>query len=355
MAFTSFQRKAPDKLDAVELESGPDRIRGAHYRASSALENAVNVAIALGRPLLVSGEPGCGKTELGFSIARKLGIFRLHFYSVKSDSEPRSLFYEYDTIGRFHAAQIGRGFAAAKTDGPDNVKASEFIEYRALGRAILDAHDPAEIRHLIAGRYIHPGQPQRSVVLVDEIDKAPRDFPNDLLNEIDQFWFRVPELGFETGGRAPETPKNISAEVRPIVLITTNTERQLPDAFLRRCVYHHIAFPDWETLRIIVDARLASLAGQLAVKDANSVETERDVNRAFWLMEQARQSTLEKPPGTAELLDFVEVVRKRRLERSDETWNDRFASCIHALAKTEHDLQIVNSFLKAGSNPSSNE
>jgi MoxR-like ATPase len=98
-------------------------------------------------------------------------------------------------------------------------------------------------------------------VLIDEIDKAPRDFPNDLLNEIDQFWFRVPELAFET--EVPETPKNIAADVRPIVVITSNTERQLPDAFLRRCVYHHIAFPDDQTLKLIVDSHVDALIDRL--------------------------------------------------------------------------------------------
>ena len=353
MAFTVFKRAEPDKLLEIELESGLDRNRGAHYRASPSLENAVNVAIALGRPLLVSGEPGCGKTELGFSIARKLGIGRLHFYAVKSDAEARSLFYEYDTIGRFHAAQIGS--AAVKGIGAHSVDAREFIEYRALGRAILDAHLPDEVVHLIAGRYVHPGQPQQSVVVIDEIDKAPRDFPNDLLNEIDQFWFRVPELAFETGERAPETPKNISADVRPIVVITSNTERQLPDAFLRRCIYHHIGFPDWETLRLIIDARLASVSDQLAINDANKSDSNNDVNRAFWLMEQTRQAALEKPPGTAELIDFVQVVRRRKLESNDEPWKDRMAACIHALAKTEHDSKVINDILKSESNLPRNE
>src|SRR5262249_26053705 len=147
-----------------ELESGLDARRGANYRASEALENAVNVAIALGRPLLVSGEPGCGKTELGFAIARRLGVSRLHFYVVKSDSEARSLFYDYDTIGRFHAAQIGR--VANPTAQSDAVAARHFIEYRALGWAILDAYPSVEVEHLFTGQYRHPGQPQRSVVVI---------------------------------------------------------------------------------------------------------------------------------------------------------------------------------------------
>jgi MoxR-like ATPase len=350
MDFTAFHREAPDVLTAIELENGPDRIRGVDYRASPALENAVNVAIALGRPLLVSGEPGCGKTELAFAIARKLGILRLHFYAVKSDSEAKSLFYEYDTIGRFHAAQIGRAPGDNGHPGPRNFNTRDFIEYRALGRAILDAHKAEDIAHLAAGRYTHPGAPQRSVVLIDEIDKAPRDFPNDLLNEVDQFWFRVPELGFETGEHAPETPKGVFSEARPIVVITSNSERHLPDAFLRRCVYHHIAFPDTDTLRRIVDARVTTLARTLGVKDAQSPDAENDVSRAFWLIGEARSAALEKPPGTAELIDFVQVVRRRGRERSDEPWKERFGACIHALAKTEHDFQVIADILASETN-----
>jgi MoxR-like ATPase len=335
MAFTVFNREEPDKLEEVELESGPDARRGANYRASEALENAVNVAIALGRPLLVSGEPGCGKTELGFAIARRLGISRLHFYVVKSDSEARSLFYDYDTIGRFHAAQIGR---ATNASGPsDAVAARDFIEYRALGRAILDAYPPAEVEHLFAGQYRHPGQPQRSVVVIDEIDKAPRDLPNDWLNEIEQLWFRVPELGFAIGGKAAETPRQrISPDAAPFIVITSNSERQLPDAFLRRCVYHHIAFPDGETLAKIIDAHLAMFGERLA---------EGDVRRALDLIDHARKPGFEKRPGTAELIDFVWAVQLRRSELPAEDWRDRFDRCIHALAKTEHDQQMIQRLL----------
>jgi MoxR-like ATPase len=335
MAFTVFKREEPDKVDAVELESGLDHRRGADYQASEALENAVNVAIALGRPILVSGEPGCGKTELGFAIARRLGIPRLHFYDVKSDSEARSLFYDYDTIGRFHAAQIGRaGDASAARDG---AAARHFIEYRALGRAILDAYLPAEVEHLFAGRYRHPGQPQRSVVVIDEIDKAPRDFPNDLLNEIDQLWFRVPELGFESDGQAAETPRQgISPDAAPIVVITSNSERQLPDAFLRRCVYHHILFPETETLKKIIDAHLAMIGERLP---------EGDVRRALALMDQARRSRFEKRPGTAELIDFVRAVQLCRSELPAADWQNRFGKCIHTLAKTEHDQQAIRQLL----------
>ncbi len=296
--FRVYRCDAPDVLKQVELENGIDERRGADYRASPALENAINVAAALGRPLLVSGESGCGKTELGFSVARKLGISRVHFFAVKSDSEAGRLFYAYDAIGRFHAAQIGH-FTTDKLVSESSPAADPrpFIEYQALGRAILDAHQESDVAHLFAGLYKHPGRPQRSVVVIDEIDKAPRDFPNDLLNEIDQSWFRVPELGSSSGGRTPETPrKPIEPEVRPLVVITSNSERQLPDAFLRRCVFHHIKFPDGETLKIIVGNHLAAMGLKPPAPD---------VEQAVDLVVRARQQRLEKLPGTAELIDFL--------------------------------------------------
>jgi hypothetical protein len=130
--FRHYRRDEGDVIRAVELDNLHEEIiRGADYQASAELENAVNVAITLERPLLVSGEPGCGKTELGFSIARKLGIPRLHLFSVKSDAEARSLFYTYDAIGRFHAAQIGRA-EGSEREPVAAAQARDFIEYQAL-------------------------------------------------------------------------------------------------------------------------------------------------------------------------------------------------------------------------------
>jgi MoxR-like ATPase len=298
--FRHYRRNESDVIQAVEVDSAREKIRGADYQASAELENAVNVAITLGRPLLVSGEPGCGKTEFGFSIARKLGISRLHLFSVKSDSEARSLFYTYDAIGRFHAAQIGR---AERGEHVAAAQARDFIEYQALGRAILDAHASSDAKRFAAGRYSHPVQPQRSVVIIDEIDKAPRDFPNDLLHEIDQLRFRVPELG-SSGGEAETLAKDeIREDLRPIVVITSNSERQLPDAF--------------------------------------------DVDAAVKIIERARRERLEKLPGTAELLDFVRAVVRHAEDAPSQPAGARFAACLYALAKTEHDARILLGMLPA--------
>ena len=246
--FQKFDRTASDLIRTLEVDGGFDAQRGLDFSVSNALEHAINTALALGRPLLVSGETGCGKTELGFAIARKLGIMRVRFFVVKSDSEAQRLFYEYDAIRRFHAAQSAPTNLEDEKKGGDATDPRKFIRYHALGQAIIDASPPDLVRPLLPQRYELPQEPVRSVVIIDEIDKAPRDFPNDLLNEIDQLWFRVPELADWV--TVPETPRaKIPASLRPMIVITSNLERQLPDAFLRRCVFHHIKYPIEEEIQ----------------------------------------------------------------------------------------------------------
>src|SRR5262245_52586647 len=231
MWFNTFSEASGD---GAIFESGREVAdKGRGYIFTDELIAAIDVAIGLGRPLLVSGDPGCGKTELGYAIARRLDIPRVHFFSTKSNSEARDLFYTYDAIGRFREAQVRPDPNAAPHD------AADYIEFQALGRAILDAHRPEEVQHLLHGRraYQHPGQPQRSIVIIDEIDKASRDFPNDLLREIEDLAFRVPEMSRGANDTAePETPGAVPVELKPIIIVTSNEERQLPDAFLRRCV-----------------------------------------------------------------------------------------------------------------------
>ena len=155
------------------------------------------------------------------------------------------------------AASAKRRPYAPRGDPQSDV--ADYIEFQALGKAILDAHDKQDVEHLLnpRGAYKHPGEPSRSVVILDEIDKASRDFPNDLLREVEDLAFRVPELSRRGSDRAdPETPGGIPADKRPIVVVTSNEERQLPDAFLRRCVFHEIAFPDDTTLSKIVASGL---------------------------------------------------------------------------------------------------
>jgi MoxR-like ATPase len=183
------------------------------------LVDAVNVALLLGQPLLLTGEPGCGKTQLASHLAWSLGLGDLLKFETKSDSTAESLFYRYDSLRRFEASSRG--------DGGDPAR---FLTWTALGRAILATLEPDDrLRFRATGD--DGAQPRRSVVLIDEIDKAPRDFPNDVLNELEHLYFRIPELG-DVLVRADD-------RYRPIVVITSNSERDLPEPFLRRCVFHH--------------------------------------------------------------------------------------------------------------------
>lgn len=258
------------------------------YVASQDLIAAVNVAITLGRPLLVTGEPGTGKSELAKNVACNLGLGKPLEFIVKSDTESRDLFYRFDAVGRFNTPR-GNG-------GAENIDATAFIAYSALGEAILRANDPETVE-----RYWRPGtahtRQQRSVVLIDEMDKAPRDVPNDILSEIDRLEFEIPELSLEVG-----QPVKVKADprFRPIVIITSNLEKSLPDAFLRRCVYFHLPFPDEAQLQEIVASRLGGLYRQ-----HNPL-----INEALSLFRYLREPRLglHKAPATAELLDWLYVL-----------------------------------------------
>ena len=300
--FKRFEGSAPDLIEQLVVDGSIDTRRGVDYRISEGLEHAVNTALGLCRPIVVSGETGCGKTELGFAIARKLGIERVHFYSVKSDSEAQRLFYDYDSLQRFHVAQSAprRAVNAKHTKTAivlDDTHPLNFMRYHALGLAILEAIPADEVKDLLPPDYTFLAKPVRSVVVIDEIDKAPRDFPNDLLNEIDQLWFRVPELA--NWVEVPETPRTpMPPELRPIIVITSNLERQLPDALLRRCVFHHIEYPDIETEegRTLLENIVLGHLRHDALKVADE-----DLGKAIAFITNARELALDKKPGVAEL------------------------------------------------------
>jgi MoxR-like ATPase len=264
------------------------------YIPHSDLTHAANVSLVLGMPLLVTGEPGTGKTQLASAVAHELDA-HLHKFETKSTSLARDLFYTYDAITSFKARDV--------------IDQRIFIHYQALGRAILDAFpkDQPRVAHLVPpegqSTYHHEG-PRRSVVLIDEIDKASRDFPNDLLNEIERLYFRVPELhNAGTPGAEPNeagTPPNM----RPIVIITSNSEKGLPDPFLRRCIYFDIPFPNKKEMREIVAARISGLRPEdKLLADA--------IDLFFSLRHDERATNLRKQPSTAELLNWVQMLLRR--------------------------------------------
>jgi MoxR-like ATPase len=248
------------------------------YLPDQGLVDAVNVSLILRQPLLVTGEPGTGKSQLAHSVAFQLGLPPPIIFETKSTAVARDLFYSFDNVGRFRSSQI-----QSASDDP-----RLFINYNALGLAIILAANKDEVAEYLPPTFEHDG-PRRSVVLIDEVDKAPRDFPNDILNELERFYFRVPELGSAT--------VSAQSDYRPIVIMTSNSEKSLPDAFLRRCVFYNIPFPDDVRLERIVISRLGERLqpGSPLVRDAI----------AFIEVLRAEESALRKRPGTAELLNWI--------------------------------------------------
>lgn len=296
-----------------------------NYRATGELATAVEVAITLGQPLLLTGLPGTGKTQLAHSIAWELGYGqRALTFETKSTSVSRNLFYHYDTLGRFQASYLSE----ASKDPLD------YIEYNALGKAIILANPAENVKRILPNRFEHPGPPQQSVVLIDEIDKAPRDFPNDLLNEIEGMFFRIPELRNER----VEAP----SDLRPIVIITSNSEKNLPDAFLRRCIYHHIPKPTADDLRQIVSLRVAPIGA----------DEKPGFDSALDLFIRLRDdnSGITKKPSTAELIAWIAVLRKRDVDFRLRLRREEIEPTLCTLVKLQDDAdqarKIVDQWLK---------
>jgi len=257
------------------------------YIADEGLLADVNAAVLLGRPLLVKGEPGTGKTMLAAAVAEALEM-PLLVWSVKSTTKAVDGLYHYDVVQRLNDARFGEG---------DVRDLRRYIRYGVLGQAFR-----AEQRH---------------VVLIDEVDKADLEFPNDLLRELDEMVFHVPELD-----------ETVRAAHRPVVIITSNAEKELPDAFLRRCVFHYIAFPDRERMKRIVDVHLPGLPE--ALLDAA-------FTRFYGLR---RVEGMRKKPSTSELVDWLTVLARAGVPPEDIVTKFPFSGI---LLKQEADLELVKS------------
>ena len=289
------------------------------YKPSRELVTAVKVSLALGQPLLLTGEPGTGKTGLAHYLAREFGLDEPIVFDAQTGSTKKDLFYTYDALAHFQWAQVRRD-KPEELSHDDFVKKHKFIRYEGLGEAICRANEE---------------KPRRSVVLIDEIDKAPRDLPNDLLAAIEKLAFEVPEiLSEKVGYRCPP-------ELRPIIVITSNSEKNLPDAFLRRVVYFHIKFPERDELLKILGAKIEALKG---------VDLEAVTD---YFLKIREKKNLNKNPATAELIAWATLLGRigfptpklNNTAELTEAERDMIRTANSELAKTKEDLHTLNSAL----------
>jgi len=293
--------RSPDRRDALAQRQLPEtlfslRAAACHFQPDPELVDAVNVALAVGAPLLLTGEPGTGKTQIAYYLAWYFAIEEQLFpLFVRSTTSAEDLLYRFDAVAYLHAA-------SDRAQGGAELSRAQFVEPGPLWKA-----------------YAVDGP---SVVLIDEIDKAPRDFPNDLLNVLAQHEFHVPESQQTVRRQGPP----------PVVVITSNSERRLPEPFLRRCIFHHIRFTP-ELLRRAVQARLGDFPNLPdAVREA-AIERFLDL----------RGRDLRKPPATAELLAWLTVLSARGGVGVDDLHNRRLADlpALSTLIKDRDDLAVL--------------
>jgi len=273
------------------MRNTPNRFQGTKsYIATDDLKVAVNAAVTLERPLLVKGEPGTGKTVLALEVAKALGAPILEWH-IKSTTKAQQGLYEYDAVSRLRDGQLG------------DERVRNIANYIKRGK-LWDAFQ----------------MDVRPVLLIDEIDKADIEFPNDLLQELDRMEFFV----YETG-------ETVKARNRPIVIITSNNEKELPDAFLRRCFFHYIKFPDAETMAAIVEVHFPGLKGRL-------------VSEALRIFYELREVPgLKKKPSTSELLDWLKLLLNEDIDPAllRETDSRKLIPPLAgALLKNEQDVHL---------------
>ncbi|MBE6992891.1 MAG: MoxR family ATPase [Ruminococcaceae bacterium] len=262
------------------------------YVASDELKRSVNIAMALEKPLLIKGEPGTGKTMLAQAIADSLGM-ELIVWNIKSTTKAQDGLYVYDTVQRLYDSQFGEA-------GVDDI--AKYIKLGKLGEAFK--------------------KEQRCILLIDEIDKADLEFPNDLLWELDRMEFHIPETG-----------ETVAANYRPVVIITSNAEKELPDAFLRRCIFHYIAFPDRATMEQIVRVHFDNLEQKLLDQ----------VMETFYMIRDMRN--LQKKPSTSEVIDWIQALQIGGVDPDRIKAEIPFAG---VLLKKNEDLAALETRTKAG-------
>lgn len=299
--------------------TSPDLPREEPYRASEDLKEAVNAALFLRRPLLLEGDPGAGKTKLAYAAAYELG-WPLHACYVRSSSRAEDLLYEFDQLGRLYDIQAACKLPDGTVREPKDLET--FRHFRPLGRAIRDA-----------------AQDRPSVVLIDEIDKADIDFPNDLLQVLEEWRFTIRENKEEKIDALNGENVAERRDFLPLVIVTSNKERELPAAFLRRCLYFYIEFPDVDRLREIIDAHF---------EQGVTPMFEAALNRFLELRKAARW---RKPPGASELLDWLRLLERNgaagRLTKEEiEIASLGELKHVKALLKTKDDLAALSGLAK---------
>ena len=262
------------------------------YVVTPDLMDSVNVAIALQKPLLIKGEPGTGKTMLAQAIADSLDM-PLIVWSIKSTTKAQDGLYMYDTVQRLYDSQFGEG---------DVSDISRYIRLGKLGEAFTSE--------------------RQAVLLIDEIDKADLEFPNDLLWELDRMEFYI-----------HETKETVTTKHRPIVIITSNAEKELPDAFLRRCIFHYIAFPDEEKMKEIIKVHYGDIDGKLC----------ENALQAF--CEIRKMNDLQKKPSTSELLDWIQALMISGVSVDDLSKDMPF---VGVLLKKNEDIEVMQEIREKG-------
>ncbi len=370
-------------FDLKSIRTKEDNSPKYYVLEDKGLEAAVQMAIWLGKPLLLTGAPGTGKTQLAYKVAYMLSQAndtgnvapfneKPFIFNTKTTSTATDLFYYYDAVRHFQQRYVDDqdrlkiSTSVTQQIEPDStltnkiesaspsLSAHAFIQLNALGKAILQAWGKDAI---LANNKLSDLQwlaefdelessPRSSVVLIDEIDKAPRDFPNDLLYEIENTAFSINELMNKQISR-PETNAQI------VVIMTSNFEKNLPDAFLRRCLFYHIVFPDLEQLMKIVGSRIEPHLKELYKDDAAKLSgiataVNKNLKTTITKFEELRKGMKEKQPATAELLEWIKTLEKQGFFDEDVNFDklsnkqkEIFLLSLPALAKSDNDLNML--------------